>query len=245
MTHMEQQMPHENRSVRARLLHALKEGIFAGAERLPAESELAALLGISRTQLRDSLASLEREGFITRRQGVGTGINRHVLSVENRMDIEVEFLDMVRQCGKTPGVAFVKPEMTACTAHAAEMLKIEEGEMVLKVSRLVTADGKPAIYCEDHVPYGLIKRPIAGADFNRPIFDFLSEFCGTEPSMDLTDVHAAAADASLAELLETERGAPLIYLDEVDYDIEGNPILYSAQYYIEGAVSHTVLRKKL
>jgi len=238
-------MPQENRSVRARLLAALQEGVFAGVERLPAESELAAQLGISRTQLRDSLASLEREGFITRRQGIGTTVNRHVLSVKNRMDIEVEFLDMVRQCGKTPGVAFVRTEVTACDAHTAECLKIEQGEMILKACRLVTADGAPAIYCEDHVPYGQIKHPISGADFNRPIFDFLRKFCETEPYMDLTDVHAAAADADLAALFEVEPGTPLLYFDEVDYDIEGRPILYSVQYYAEGAVRHTVMRKKL
>lgn len=242
---MAQHITQESHSVRTRLLEALTEGVFADAQRLPAESELAAQLGISRTQLRDSLATLEREGFITRRQGIGTVINRHVLSVANRMDIEVEFMDMVRQSGKTPGVAFVRTEMTACEAHAAGCLKIEQGEMILKVSRLVTADGAPAVYCEDHVPYGLIKRPILGANFNRPIFDFLREFCETEPFMDLTDVHPSAADASLAALFRVSQGTPLLFLDEVDYDIEGKPILYSAQYYIEGGVSHTVMRKKL
>ncbi len=242
---MAQHILQESRSVRAHLLETLMDGAFADAGRLPAESELAVQLGISRTQLRDSLATLEREGFITRRQGIGTVINRHVLSVANRMDIEVEFMDMVRHSGKTPGVDFVKTEMTTCGAHAAACLKIEQGEMILKVSRLVTADGAPAVYCEDHVPYGLIKRPISGADFNRPIFDFLREFCETEPYMDLTDVHPCAADDFLAALFRVSPGTPLLFLDEVDYDIEGRPILYSAQHYVEGGVRHTVMRKKL
>lgn len=242
---MAQKMPEEHSSVRARLLQALTEGIFANAQRLPAESELAAQLGISRTQLRDSLASLEREGFITRRQGIGTTVNRHVLSVANRMDIEVEFMDMVRHSGKTPGVAFAKTEVTACGEHAAACLKIKQGEMILKASRLVTADGVPAIYCEDHVPYGLIKRPISGANFNRPIFDFLRDYCDTEPYMDLTELHPAAADEALSAIFAVPEGTPLLFLDEVDYDVEGRPILYSAQHYIEGGVSHTIMRKKL
>ena len=32
----------------------------------------------------------------------------HVLNVQTRMDIEVEFLDMIRQSGHEPAVAFVR-----------------------------------------------------------------------------------------------------------------------------------------
>lgn len=95
--------PTQSKTIRANLLSAMKSGEYANSERLPRENVLAEKLGISRTQLRDILASLEREGFITRRHGVGTIINRHVLNVQTRMDIEVEFLDMIRQSGPEPG----------------------------------------------------------------------------------------------------------------------------------------------
>ncbi len=99
--------PAQSRTIRAQLLSDMREGIYADAQRLPRESVLAEKLGISRTQLRDILASLEREGFITRRHGVGTVINRHVLNAYTRMDIEIEFLDMIRQSGYQAAVASV------------------------------------------------------------------------------------------------------------------------------------------
>ena len=102
------QNPRQSKSIRAQLLTAMQVGEYAHCDRLPRESVLSEMLGISRTQLRDILASLDREGFITRRHGVGTIINRHVLGAPARMDIEVEFLDMIRQSGHTPGVAFVR-----------------------------------------------------------------------------------------------------------------------------------------
>ena len=92
--------PTQSKSIRAQLLTAMREGEYAHCDRLPRESVLSEKLGISRTQLRDILASLDREGFITRRHGVGTIINRHVLGAQARMDIEVEFLDMIRQSGR-------------------------------------------------------------------------------------------------------------------------------------------------
>jgi len=89
------------------LIKEMRSGRFAKSKRLPRETVLSEQYGISRTHLRDILAQLEREGFITRRHGVGTVINRHVLQVRNRMDIEAEFLEIIRNNGYDPAVAQV------------------------------------------------------------------------------------------------------------------------------------------
>ena len=94
--------PDSSRTIRQYLLQAMRTGEYAHGDRLPRESVLAEKLGISRTQLRDILASLEREGFITRRHGVGTLINRYVFNVPTRMDIEVGFSDMIRPAPSEP-----------------------------------------------------------------------------------------------------------------------------------------------
>ena len=53
--------PAQTKTIRSQLLADMKDGAYASCERLPRESILAEKLGISRTQLRDILASLERE----------------------------------------------------------------------------------------------------------------------------------------------------------------------------------------
>ena len=63
--------PTQNKTIRTQLLSDMRDGIYAACARLPRESVLAETLGISRTQLRDILASLEREGFITTVPGKG------------------------------------------------------------------------------------------------------------------------------------------------------------------------------
>ena len=170
--------PTQSRTIRSQLLADMKNGTYANGDRLPRESVLAETLGISRTQLRDILASLEREGFITRRHGVGTIINRHVLNAQSRMDIEVEFLGMIRQSGHIPAVAFVQYREDTADESIARQLRIAEGDAVIRVTRLCTADGKPAIYCEDILAKSLIQRPYTEKDFDGPIFHFLQEFCG-------------------------------------------------------------------
>ena len=237
--------PTQSKSIRAQLLTAMREGEYAHCDRLPRESVLSEKLGISRTQLRDILASLDREGFITRRHGVGTIINRHVLGAQARMDIEVEFLDMIRQSGRTPGVAFVRAADSAADEKTAGQLGIPVGTPMLRISRLCTADGRPAIYCEDLVEKAKIRRPYTDAELRQPIFDFLQKVCGLSSYLDLTDLRPVAAGGDLAEVFQVPEGTPLLSMDEVDYDIDGAPVFVSREYFADGIFRHTVLRKKL
>lgn len=237
--------PPHARAIRAQLLSAMRNGEYAHSERLPRESALAVTLGISRTQLRDVLASLEREGFITRRHGVGTIINRHVLDVQTRMDIEVEFLDMIRQNGFTPAVASIQTWEDSAGEVLAAKLQIPPGTPVLHIARLCTADGKPAIYCEDVVERALVREGYTEQDLQQPIFHFLQQFCGVCPYLDLTDLRAAAADEKLSGIFQVPPGTPLLQMDEVDYNIDGHPVFYSNQYFADGIFRHTVMRKKL
>ena len=79
-----------SQQIAARLLEELRDGRFASEERLPAEVELAAGLGVSRTVVRDALAELEREGYVERVRGIGTVINRQVVAVRGRLDQKFE-----------------------------------------------------------------------------------------------------------------------------------------------------------
>lgn len=232
-------------SVRTRLLREMKEGAYRYSGKLPPEGVLAERLNISRTQLRDSLAQLEREGFISRHQGVGTVINRHVLAVPVRMDMEIEFMEMIAASGHQPSLLSASFDIVPAEALVAEHLAIAPGEPVLKVTRLIGADEKPAIYCEDYIPSALIKKKeYSEQDLQKPIFSFLKQFCGLEAHMDLTEVRPAVADEALGKIFRVPQGTPLLYLDELDYDKEGMPMLYSPQYYIGGVIQHTMLRMK-
>ena len=231
--------------IRMKLLQELRNGQYADCDRLPRETVLAEQFGISRNHLREVLAQLEREGFITRIHGVGTIINRHVTKVKYRMDIEVEFLDIIRQNGHQPGISDIHVQEELADQGIAEKLQIEEGTEIVRVSRVCTADGKPAIYCEDVLKKSLIKETYERKDLELPIFYFLKKCCYVDAYMDLTQLHAVRADEKVSKALGIEPGYPLLNMEEVDYDIDGNVVFYSRQYFMDEFFEHTVLRKKL
>ena len=233
-------------SIRSRLLREMRQGIFASSLRLPPENELCALLGVSRTQLRDSLAQLDREGFISRCHGVGTLINRHVLAIQTRMDLEVEFMDMVREAGFVPEAKCLGAETRGAGPEVAERLHVAEGAPCLHIAKLVTADGRGAILCQDIIDCAKIRDHCYPEDvFVQPVFYFLQRFCGLTPLMDVTSVRAVAAEKEVADVLGVPVGEPLLYMDEVDYDRDGAPILYARQFYADGIVRHSLIRKKI
>ena len=142
-------------------------------------------------------------------------------------------------------MAFVRAEDDQADADVARKLRIPVNAPVIRISRLCTADEKPAIYCEDIIEKALVKGSYTARDLQFPIFHFLHRFCGVIPYLDLTDVRPGLADAALAEIFGLPVGAPLLRMDEVDYDIDGKPVFYSRQYFTDGIFNLTVMRKKL
>lgn len=229
-----------------KILEEIKSGIYANSTRLPSENEIASYFGISRTLVRDCLAKIEREGFISRKHGVGTIINQHVLEVKTRMDLEQEFLEMIRSADKIPNIENVNFGEIEADAQIATALKICEGDIVLFSERIISADGENAIYCIDY----LSKKNIKSKDYDlslleKPIFEFLEKYCDLEIYMDLSQVKAILASEKLSQVLNIRKGDPILYIDEIGYTLFGKPVLYSKEYYRDGVLNHTVLRKKI
>ena len=82
------------------LLEELRTGRYAQTDRLPAEVDLAAELGVSRTVIRDALSEMERAGYIERVRGIGTVINRSVLNLRSRLDQKLEYYPLIRSFGR-------------------------------------------------------------------------------------------------------------------------------------------------
>ena len=83
----------------AQLLEELRTGRYAGADRLPAELDLAAQMGVSRTVIRDALNTMERSGYVERVRGIGPVVNRAVLSLRSRLDQKLEYYPLIRSFG--------------------------------------------------------------------------------------------------------------------------------------------------
>lgn len=217
-----------------RLAAELKSGRYAGQDRLPAEVDLAAQLGVSRTVVRDALSEMEREGFIERVRGIGTMVNRDVVMLENRADQKLEFYSMIRARGCEPRSDDLEVTREAAGETLARSLGIHPGETVLMIRRRVLADEVPVIYSVDAIPLALFDPDkLAAADLTSPIFQVLEQAAGVTVTSTVAHIRAVMGDAVLRRQLGLQERQALLMLDEVFYTRLCHPVLHCNTYYTD------------
>lgn len=123
------------------------------SDRLPSEENIAGQLGVSRVKIRDVLSQLEAAGYVTRKRGVGTLINRYVLAEAARLDIDSTYVDIVASCGYTPRATLRKLKLLSpASPILAEKLRIDPADGVYLFEKVVYADERPVIVVEDYIP---------------------------------------------------------------------------------------------
>lgn len=204
-----------------------------GSDRLPSEDALAAQLGVSRVKIRDVLAELESAGYVTRKRGVGTRINRYILAEKGRLDIDSIYVEIVASYGFKPRstlrrIRFLKEPDTSVAEH----LQLRPGETVYLFEKQIYADERPIIIVEDYIPakyYDSADNDLSLMDTN--IFFFLQNLCDELLETLMVHMDACVAEGDLATAMEVPAGYPLLKLDSVCYNQASRPMMYSVEYY--------------
>lgn len=226
------------------LIRELREGEFSAAERLPSEVELAQRLGVSRTVIRDALSDLEREGMVERVRGIGTVINRDIVNLDNRLDLKVEYYDLIRASGYRPASDSIQLRLEPASPEMADKLDIDADEMLIVCEKRVLAGDIPVIYSVDALPRGLIDlADYTVIDWSQPIFDILDRYCGMVVVSSICRVRAVHGSPEIRRRLALPEGEALLELEELGCGKLGRPVMYSTGYYTN-FFDFTMLRKK-
>jgi GntR family transcriptional regulator len=223
--------------VRARI-EALRPG-----DRLPAEPQLASELDISRATLREALRSAEDEGLLVRRPGLGT-VKTHLPQLANDLSVNTGVSDLIRAHGLDPGTRDLNVERRPATAEEAERLGRKRPVRVWVIDRVRTADGMPVISSRDVVPEELLTEQEATEDAlsARSLYGYLSDK-GHGVHHGVASIHPMAADSDLARQLEVRKGTLLLELVQVDYDVDGTPLVLSIERHLPDAFEFSVSRR--
>lgn len=226
------------------ILENLREGYFDDPGRLPSEEAMAKELGISRGVLRDVLASLESEGYISRRRGVGTVVNKHILRSKTRLDVEKDFLEMITDAGYASRLEYAKGSWIKAGDELSEKLAVEKDSNILRVEKLFYADDTPAVYMADYIPEGIFTNKRFGREELRiPIFRLIRKKCGLTAETVLMEVDACSVPDEISRELKLQSGATILCTHELAYTFDFKPILWSGVYYRPGLFKMTLLRK--
>ena len=208
--------------LRDRLAGEIEAGSPGPGERLGAERELAARLGVSRSTLRAALDALETAGVVHRVRGRSGGIFVSERRVERDLTSLTSLPAYMRRQGFQSGARVLSTATVGADAETAAALGVPEGVLVLEVVRVRLADEQPislerARFPADRFP-GLLDRSLSGS-----LYELLESGYGLRPSEAEERVEVVGATAAEARVLEVRAGAPLVSIARTAWSEEGRP----------------------
>ena len=206
-------------AVKVRVLELI-EALGVGAM-LPAERELAERFGVSRITLRQAVGELVLEGRLIRRQGSGTFVSPPKLV--QRLSL-ASYAEGMRSHGIVPGRNLINAERLSADPGLARELRIEPGDSVVHLERVVTADGDRVGLESCYLPAVRFPDLIERFDPATSLYAFLSEQCGVVFAAAEERLETVLATPREALLIGTNPALPMLLLHRVSYDPDGRPV---------------------
>jgi GntR family transcriptional regulator len=228
-------------------------GELAPSAQLPTEPELSRALNVSRATLRAALDSLAREGVVVRRRGVGTFVAEQPLAANN-LNLNWGVTEVIRATGATPGTTDLTMRVELADERHMMRLNLPPEAMVMIIERVRLADGRPVVFSRDIVPMALLPGSLSETlvpELEAFLMREHSLYAYLRDTLGLDFHHAGAwlrpviADPALAEQLHIPPGSALLYIEQVDYDMAGAPLVLADEFHVAEAFAFTVYRSRL
>lgn len=220
----------ENRAlsdqVKDEIIHLIKTESFPD-NKLPAESKLAASMGVSLAVVREALLLLREDGVITKKHGSGNYFHLSALGASKRLDQFPGFRTLLEAQGYQVTDTVAKMALVTPDDQIRHDLKLQIGEEVLFYERTIFADGKPAVHCDNWLPAKLFQKVPANFETPLSLFDIFWLYFGREMAYG----HMRFLPYLTTELEQKQIGvpvgSPIIIMGELYYSIEDIPMAYS------------------
>ena len=209
------------------LADTIKEQILSGelqdSDKLMTEAELGEAYHVSRITVRKAINVLAENGYVTKKQGIGTFVTTNKLNRVMKNKI-LSFTEMCEKKKKKASAEILSVEWEKPSAKVARKLRLKKNEKVLRVVRLRKNDGKVVMWEETclTVKYGYV----AEGNLNGSIYEIIRSH-GTEIAHATKEVGICYATEQEAKLLEVEPKQPLLLHHDVVKKKKGEEILYS------------------
>lgn len=203
--------------VQSTLREAIQAGSFARGGGLPPERELADALGISRVTVRNAVKGLVDEGLLESRQGAGTFVRPHI---DMPLKALTSFTEDMRERGLLATSKLLDAHEGQSTPQEREMLSLAEGDLVTRLYRLRSAEGKPL-----SIELAVLARDTLAPDedFGVSLYEYLAKR-DLRPVRAIQRLRAELIEIEYARLLEVMPGAAGLYVERQTFAQSGRPI---------------------
>jgi GntR family transcriptional regulator len=214
-----------------RIQGAIRKRIEAGQLRtgdpVASERDLAKIHQVSLMTARHALASLEREGIVERRRGIGTFVAAPKIHFNKLMS----YTEQMASRSLTAASKILFAKVIHDEQEIAARLALPTNTGIVKLERVRHASDEP--FALETCYFSAADFPdLLTAPLNREsLFKVLEREYQVELGYADEEVDATPADLRTAELLSVSRGEPLLRIRQLIYSTKGKPITYVLGFY--------------
>lgn len=191
--------------------------------RLPAETEIAARYGVNRHTVRRAMAELAARGLVCSERGSGTYVKTDRL--DYRIGAQTRFSENVAAAGHGAEGRLHGHRIEAATAEIAHHLSLAEDSSVVRLEIIRSADRVPVSVATTWLCAARFHEAAKIFRASRSITKMLSHYGIHSYRRKWTRITAGFADAVDAGRLRLSVHRPILIVNSVDVDANGQPLL--------------------
>jgi len=212
--------------VKAHMLNYISQNNLKRNDQLPSEAAIAKDLGVSRNTLREAYVTLENEGVIVRRHGIGTFVAQPPY-IQDSLNEFSPFAQIIQDVGYTPNFKTISTKIIASPPDVNDVLSQKGTDQVRYIQRLVLADQKPVIYVEDFVPADINLKVTNWETFQGNLVEVLAKTLNTPLHQIQSYIQAQSLSADISEFLELPVGAPILGVRSTIFTKDNQAVTFS------------------
>ena len=227
------------------LIELIDNELLRFGQQLPSEPDLAKQLNVSRFSLREALLRLETEGYIIKRRGIGTFVNR---PSSQHIKFEFEKLHSLSgnliASGSRPGLKELYITKELPDGEIRKILNLEIDEEIIKIERLRTKDDTIFNWAVDYINEKIVGGSIKKENLGFSLYKFLEVHCGVFISYSRANIIPYFANKFLSEKLVVPEGSLLTKVTQIHYLENNESAMFSVEYFPIDKYSISIIRRR-
>lgn len=227
--------------VKTHLLGYINQNQLVRGDQLPSEAEMAKTLGVSRNTLREAYISLENEGIIVRRHGIGTFV-AHSPVIKDSLNYFSPFAQLIEAAGYTPHFQTLSMNHIEAPPDVYEVFGTPSSQKLRYIQRIVLADQRPAVYVDDYFAPAVEEAHLNWDKFDGNTVQFLASASNIRLHQIHSRISAANLAGDIAPHLQMTAGEPVLSVRSTIFTVDNQPLTYSKLCFNSNIVELDIVR---
>ena len=204
------------------------DGKFEPGTRIPSESSMAEMLGVSRETWRKALGLLRGDGIVYSRHGSGTYLTEKRHRIANDLSQLKSLSRMIAEAGLVEEGSSMTCTVGPAPAEVAGFYGLPEQSEFVILQHIRRTVEQVMVVSLAYLPERYADR--LAQQMPQSLFQFLEQTDGIHISHATTELFIPSPDDPMYALLQLKDGQSVFGFKQCHYDSRGNPSLYSIDY---------------